>query len=140
MHRERARARAPYCGRGYHGYGHAFLVGLPRSRTNGRPAEGLPHLERALRLQDSLPYTEPPAWYFPVRHVLGAVLIEAGYPDEAEVVYWTDLREHPDNGYALFGLAQSLRAQDRDDEAEMIAERFDEAWALADVELTTSRF
>jgi tetratricopeptide (TPR) repeat protein len=106
----------------------------------GKYLDAVGHLDRALRVEGTLGYSEPPAWYFPVRHVLGAVLIEAGYPDEAEVVYWTDLREHPDNGYALFGLVQSLRAQDRDDEAEVIAERFDEAWALADVELTTSRF
>ena len=83
---------------------------------------------------------EPPAWYFPVRHVLGAVLIEAGYPAEAEVVYWADLRDYPDNGYALFGLVQSLRAQDKDDEAEIVGERFKRAWGHADVELTTSRF
>jgi tetratricopeptide (TPR) repeat protein len=110
------------------------------SAKSGRPIEALPHLERALRLQESLLYTEPPAWYFPVRHVLGAVLIEAGYPDEAEAVYWTDLRQYPDNGYALFGLERSLRAQGKDGEAEAAAERFERAWARADVKLTTSRF
>ena len=110
------------------------------SAKSGRPIEALPHLERALRLQESLLYTEPPAWYFPVRHVLGAVLIEAGYPDEAEAVYWTDLRQYPDNGYALFGLERSLRAQGKDEEAEAVAERFARAWARADVKLTTSRF
>ena len=106
----------------------------------GQYTDALSHLDRALRVEGTLGYTEPPAWYFPVRHVLGAVLIEAGYPDEAETVYWTDLREHPDNGYALFGLTQSLRAQDRDDDAEAIAVRFDDAWTRADIELTTSRF
>ncbi len=110
------------------------------SAKNGHPVEGRPHLERALRLQDSLPYTEPPVWYFPVRHVLGAMLIEAGYPDEAEVVYWTDLRQYPENGFALLGLEQSLRAQGKDEEAEDAAERFARAWARADVKLTTSRF
>jgi tetratricopeptide (TPR) repeat protein len=53
------------------------------------------HLERAVRLEDSLMYNEPPDWYYPVRHTLGAVLIEAGYPDEAEVVYWQDLKTIP---------------------------------------------
>ncbi len=98
------------------------------------------HLERAVRLEDSLLYNEPPDWYFPVRHVLGAVLLEAGRPDEAEVVYWADLRKNPDNGYALFGLGKALEAQGRDDEALAIAERFDRAWADADHKLTTSRF
>jgi hypothetical protein len=85
-------------------------------------------------------YNEPPDWYFPVRHVLGAVLIEAGYPNEAEVVYWADLRRNPGNGYSLFGLKQALEVQGLPDEAQEIAERFEQAWADADHELTTSRF
>jgi hypothetical protein len=93
-----------------------------------------------VRLEGTLPYTEPPAWYFPVRHWLGAVLIEAGHPSEAEVIYWTDLQRNPENSYALFGLEQSLRAQEKDEEADAIAARFAQAWARADVELTTSRF
>jgi len=106
----------------------------------GRYSEGLSHLERAVRLEGTLNYAEPPAWYFPVRHVLGAMLIEADLPEEAEVIYWSDLRDNPENGYALFGLEQSLRAQGKDEEAETIAERFQHAWARADVELTTSRY
>ena len=108
--------------------------------AKGRYTEALSHLERGVRLQESLGYSEPPAWYFPVRHVLGAVLIEAGYPEEAEVVYWADLRDHPDNGYALFGLEQSLRVQGKDDQAEIVGARFKRAWGRADVQLTTSRF
>jgi len=108
--------------------------------AKGHYSEALSHLERGVRLQESLGYSEPPAWYFPVRHVLGAVLIEAGYPEEAEVVYWADLRDYPDNGYALFGLEQSLRVQGKDDQAEIIGERFERAWGRADVQLTTSRF
>jgi tetratricopeptide (TPR) repeat protein len=98
------------------------------------------HLERAVRLEDGLLYNEPPDWYFPVRHVLGAVLIEAGLPGEAEVVYWADLRRNPDNGYSLFGLKKALEAQGRVDDALAIAERFNRAWADADHQLTTSRF
>lgn len=111
-----------------------------RSAARGRYSEALSHLERGVRLQDSLGYSEPPAWYFPVRHLLGAVLLEAGHPEEAEVVYWADLRDYPDNGYALFGLEQSLRAQGKDDEAAIAGVRFERAWRRADVQLTTSRF
>jgi hypothetical protein len=75
-----------------------------------------------------------------VRHVLGAVLIEAGRPAEAEVVYWMDLAQFRENGFALFGLEQSLRAQEKDEEADAVAERFAKAWERADTELTTSRF
>jgi hypothetical protein len=72
--------------------------------------------------------------------VLGAILIEAGLPEEAEVVYWADLRKNPANGYSLFGLKKALEAQGRLDEALAIAARLDVAWADADHELTTSRF
>ncbi len=64
-------------------------------------------------LENGLLYDEPPDWYFPVRQVLGALLLEAGLPAEAEVFYWEDLRRNPDNGYSLFGLKQSLVVQGR---------------------------
>lgn len=100
----------------------------------------LGHLERAVRLEDSMLYNEPPDWYAPTRHFLGAVLLEAGRPDEAEVVYWRDLEEQRDNGFALYGLWQSLAAQGRHEEALAARQRFDLAWADADVSLTSSRF
>jgi len=98
------------------------------------------HLERAVRLEDSLMYNEPPDWYYPTRQTLGAVLLEAGRPAEAEVVYWQDLKRYRDNGYSLYGLWQSLKAQGRDDEAAQIEQRFDRAWADADIKLASSRF
>jgi tetratricopeptide (TPR) repeat protein len=97
------------------------------------------HLERAVRFQDALIYTEPPDWHAPVRQTLGAVLLEAGRPEEAEIVYWEDLRQNPENGWSLFGLAQSLRTQGKSDEAAEAEKRFHRAWAGADVELKSSR-
>jgi tetratricopeptide (TPR) repeat protein len=98
------------------------------------------HLDRAVRLEDSLVYTEPSEWHYPPRQALGAVLIAAGRAKEAETVYWQDLGRNPDNGWSLFGLAQALRAQNRADEAAAIQARFDKAWARADVEPPASRF
>ncbi|MBL4612338.1 MAG: hypothetical protein JKY91_01200, partial [Emcibacter sp.] len=89
---------------------------------------------------DGLRYNEPSDWYFPVRHVLGAILLEAGFPAEAEVVYWEDLRRNPKNGYSLFGLKQSLKAQGKADTAKVASERFNRAWKNADVSLKTSRY
>lgn len=97
------------------------------------------HLERAVRYQDALIYTEPPDWHVPVRLTLGAVLLSAGRPAEAEVVYWEDLRQNPENGWALYGLVKSLRDQGKADEASRIEERFRAAWADADVALESSR-
>jgi tetratricopeptide (TPR) repeat protein len=98
------------------------------------------HLARAVRLEDSLFYTEPEEWHYPARQALGAVLLEAGRPREAETVYWEDLRKHTDNGWSLFGLAQALRAQDKKAEADAVQARFDKAWGRADVKLAASRF
>ena len=98
------------------------------------------HLDRAVRLEDSLTYGEPPDWYYPTRHNLGAVLLEAGRPVEAEVVYWQDLRRYRDNGFALKGLAQSLAAQERKDEAAEVENRLAETWSAADAPLQSSRF
>ena len=98
------------------------------------------HLSRAVRLEDGLLYNEPPDWYFPTRHVLGAVLLDAGYPREAETVYWQDLRKNPGNGFSLTGLQQALEAQGRADEAQAVVVERDAAWKDADVRLTSSRF
>jgi len=106
----------------------------------GRYEDAIGKLERAVRLQDTLTYNEPPDWYFPVRHILGAVLMEAELPAEAAVVYWEDLKNHPDNGYALFGLRQALEAQGKTDLAEMVNGKFEAAFNQADVVLTSSRF
>jgi tetratricopeptide (TPR) repeat protein len=107
---------------------------------HGRHDAALGHLERATRLEDSLRYNEPPDWFYPTRHSLGAVLLEAGSPLEAEAVYWRDLAKNRENGYALYGLYQALRAQGRNEEAVEIEKRFRAAWADADARLSSSRF
>lgn len=102
-------------------------------------AAAISHLERAVRLEDSLTYNEPPDWYFPVRHSLGSVLLEAGRPAEAEAVYWEDLRRNPSNGWALFGLWKSLEAQSKADRAAEAEKRFRKAWEKSGVSLRSSR-
>lgn len=106
----------------------------------GRLEEALTSLRNAAKREDGLRYYEPPLWHYPVRHALGAVLLEAARPAEAERVYREDLARHPDNGWALFGLAHSLRAQGKREEAALVMQRFERAWARADVSLTASRF
>jgi tetratricopeptide (TPR) repeat protein len=97
------------------------------------------HLDRAIRYEDSLIYQEPPDWHAPVRQNLGAVLLEAGRADEAESVFWEDLRKNPDNGWSLFSLAQALKAQGKDGEAAAVDARFTRVWKEADVRLATAR-
>jgi len=97
------------------------------------------HFENAVASQDSLPYMEPPFWYYPTRQSLGAALLAADRAEEAEAVYTRDLKDYPRNGWSLFGLTQSLEAQDKTEQAEKARDRFEKTWALADIELTGSR-
>ena len=97
-------------------------------------------LREAVAAEDSLLYTEPPDWPQPVRHSLGAVLLEAGRPADAEKVYREDLVRHRGNGWSLFGLMQSLDAQGKKAEAAKVKKQFEQAWSKADIELTASRF
>ena len=83
---------------------------------------------------------EPPDWYFPVRQALGAVLLRAKRPRDAEAVYRSDLERNPDNGWSLYGLAESLRALKKKKEASQVEARFEKAWRHADVVLPASRF
>lgn len=96
-------------------------------------------LSRAVRLEESLVYTEPAEWHYPPRLALGAVLLDAGRPREAETVYWQDLEDHPHNGWALHGLREALLAQGKTQLAEVIDGRFEAAWTEADVVLEASR-
>jgi hypothetical protein len=90
--------------------------------------------------EDRLAYDEPADWFLPVRHQLGAVLLSYGKAREAEAVYREDLVRHPRNGWALFGLAQTLRAQHREQEAAAAEREFATAWSNADVKPTASAF
>lgn len=108
--------------------------------ARGRYESAVAHLERAVRYEDALVYTEPAEWHYPPRLALGAILLKAGRPDEAETVYWEDLKRNRDNGWALFGLQQALIAQKKEAEAKVIEARFKKAWEHADTTLTASRF
>lgn len=98
------------------------------------------HLDKAIRLDDALLYTEPPEFHFPPRLALGAILLKAGRAHEAETVYWEDLKRIRNNGWALFGLMQALTAQNKTERAAIVKERFEQTWQRADIELEASRF
>jgi len=115
------------------------LMGEIATRS-GKLDEGIAHFREALRIEDAGLYFEPPKWYYPIRHSLGAALLKAGRPAEAEAVYREDLKRFPENGWSLFGLAAALRAQGKSAEAAAVDQRFAKAWSAADVKLTASRF
>ena len=102
--------------------------------------EAIAQLKKAVSIQDSLSYIEPPSWYYPVRHNLGYTLLKAGQVQEAEAVYREDLKQYPHNGWSLLGLMQSLQAQGKTKEAQTVQQQFTAAWKYADVKLTASQF
>jgi len=102
---------------------------------NGDTDEAAKQLRKAAAQEDELRYDEPPDWYMPIRQRLGAVLLAAGRPRQAETAFREDLAQRPENGWSLHGLAQSLEAQGRAREAAKVEERFRNAWKTADVEL-----
>lgn len=99
----------------------------------GKHGEAFSHLRKAVELEVALTYDEPPGWMLPVRHALGALLLADGRASEAEAVYREDLERHPNNGWSLLGLRQSLLAQGKSTESDQLDQRFEAAWARADV-------
>jgi tetratricopeptide (TPR) repeat protein len=110
------------------------------AQRGGKLDEAAAHFKAAIAIEDAGLYFEPPTWYYPIRHSLGAVLLGLGRADEAEAAYREDLKRFPENGWALFGLMQALRAQGKNTEATAVDARFRAAWKDADVTLTASRF
>jgi tetratricopeptide (TPR) repeat protein len=105
-----------------------------------RYEESIKALREAVRIEDALQYSEPPLWPLSVRHYLGSILLLAHRSAEAEAEYQADLKRFPENGWGLFGLAQSLKAQQKSGDAVEVIRRFEKAWTYADVALAASRF
>jgi tetratricopeptide (TPR) repeat protein len=108
--------------------------------SRGHSADAVEAFREAVRLQDSLTYNEPPDWPQSMRLHLGEALMKTNRAKEAEAVYREDLRDFQQNGWALFGLWQSLRAQGKSTEAEHVRGQFKRAWKNADVTLAATVF
>jgi tetratricopeptide (TPR) repeat protein len=108
--------------------------------VEGKHDEAIRLLTEAVGLEDKLAYNEPSDMIFPTRHLLGAELLAAGKAAEAEAVYRADLKQHPNNGWAYFGLSQSLAAQKRDEDAAAAQKQFGGAWQRADIKLSSTAF
>jgi tetratricopeptide (TPR) repeat protein len=109
----------------------AMLEGETAYRE-GRLDEAWAALRRGIEAEDKLVYDEPPAWMLPVRHSMGALMLEAGEFAEAEKLYREDQERHPGNGWSLLGLSQVLEAQGRSEEGAKYAAAANQAWARVD--------
>jgi len=81
-----------------------ILARIAQAKGDNRTA--IVRFERAAALQDALPYTEPPYWYYPIRQSLAAALLQAGRYAEAERQFQRALSRAPSNGWSYYGLAE----------------------------------
>jgi tetratricopeptide (TPR) repeat protein len=107
-------------------------------RTAGDLPGAIAFFQKAAEVQERLQYDEPEPLPFAAHHWLGAALLEAGRFEEAEKAYRADLKEHPRNGWSLFGLQQALAG--RNVPTAQVAEDFAASWARADTWIRSSRF
>ena len=108
--------------------------------AQGKLTAAIAAFRAGVAIEDENNYTEPPDWAQPMRHYLGAALLQAQQPEAAEAVYRRDLRWNQNNGWALFGLYQALSAQNKDREAAEIYRQWQAAWVAADVTISSSHF
>jgi Flp pilus assembly protein TadD len=116
-----------------------FLLEAKIAAAGGDLKQAVGHLREAVVAEDELGYNEPPDWYYPPsREALGAVLLQLGMAAEAEQVYRADLKINQRNGRSLFGLLQSLKQQNKTEEAALIEPLYSAAWSKADRPLNTA--
>jgi tetratricopeptide (TPR) repeat protein len=110
------------------------IVDARIAQQKGDLAKAVADLTAAVAMQDKLAYNEPADWHYPVRESLGAALLKAGKASEAEAVFRDDLKKNPRGGRSLFGLAETLEAQGKADEAMLVRQEFNDAWRTAEIE------
>lgn len=113
----------------------AQVIQAKLDMANKNTGGAIEHLQTAVALQDSMDYTEPPDWFYPVRESLGAALLRSGRAGGAEKVFREDLDRNPRNGRSLFGLRESLKAQGKIEDAVAVDQQFKTAWKNADIQL-----
>ncbi len=107
-------------------------------RSVGDTKGALARFEAAVTLDDAIVYDEPEPLPFDARHWLGAMQLDAGMPAAAEATYRKELEEHPNNGWSLLGLQQSLKAQGK--ATATVDAELEKAWARSDTWIRASRF
>ena len=109
------------------------------SAKQGNYDKAIAFLRKAVKLEDNLNYDEPADWSIPTRQYLGAILLDANHPIEAEQAYREDLAIYPNNGWSLWGLVQSLKLQGKESEAKNVEQQFNSAWKYADTDLSSMK-
>ncbi len=107
--------------------------------AQGRSAEAIAHFAKGAELQDAIPYSEPPFWYYPVEQSLGAAYYQAGQYKEARQAFRAALFEAPNSALALYGLERTERKLGHRLEAAAAKQAFDAVWRGEDGWLAMER-
>lgn len=97
-------------------------------------------LRQAVQKEDELRYDEPWGWMMPIRHSLGALLLEQGRYEEAMQVFHADLQLNPNNGWALKGLTSCFHKSGQHQDAMMTEQLFTESWSRSDIHIKAACF
>jgi tetratricopeptide (TPR) repeat protein len=87
------------------------------AEESGNYAKAITSLEEAIKYEATMVYNEPKDWILPIRPYLGAVMLKAGRPADAERVFTEDLKDNPNNHWALKGLYEALTKQGKQQQA-----------------------
>lgn len=109
------------------------------AEAEGNTGRQIELLSKAIAIEDGI-YLHMLPWYFPLRLAIGDALLKAGDPETAEQAFRDDLNRHPNNPWALYGLAEALQAQGKIQEAKRVADELETAWQYADFALNGARF
>ena len=101
-------------------------------------SEAITSFEEAVIIQDTLPYTEPPFWYYPTRQTLGHALLMNNSFEEAALVFEKDLKDYPRNGWSYFGLHLAQKKLNNQEESIKALDKFKEIWGRADISINSS--
>ena len=101
-------------------------------------SEAITSFKEAVIIQDTLPYTEPPFWYYPTRQTLGHALLMNNSFEEAALVFEKDLKDYPRNGWSYFGLHLAQKKLNNQEESIKALDKFKEIWGRADISINSS--
>lgn len=107
---------------------HDHVLAGALAQTRHEAAAAVSEFTEAVKAEDALSYSEPPAWYPPVRPTLGRELLAQNHLPEAEGIFRDDLARNPRNARALAGLRDCLQQAGRGYEAQQIDAQYRAAW------------
>jgi tetratricopeptide (TPR) repeat protein len=109
------------------------------AQASGDLAGATKHFHAAVALEDNLPYSEPPYWYYPTRQSLGAMQLLAGDASQAEETFRASLARTPNNGWALYGLMEVYKRRGDEKSAQATKKLLDKAWMGGPEALSVAR-